>query len=101
MSILNMEELEKIAGGSFNPKTARVFSVDGPTFAIYDEPSVTAKPLVMVSSGSEWEVDPGLIVGGDLFPGTPFYVKMDDFYWINYNYHVYLVKAKEVRIEWL
>ena len=69
--------------------------------ALYDEPSTTAKPLATVPSGTELNVDPGMIEGMEFFPGTPLYCVSDDFYWVSYNYHIYLVKAKEVSIEWL
>ena len=101
MSKLDLEDLKKAAGGSFNPKNAKVYSVDGSSFGIYDEPSDTAIPLVMLSSGTQLEVDPTMVPAMDFFPGSLLSGKTEDFYKVVYDYHVRIVKAKEVRIEWL
>ena len=37
----------------------------------------------------------------DFFEGSTLYVRTDSYYRVNYNYHIYMIKAKEVRIEWL
>lgn len=55
----------------------------------------------MVANGTQLEIDPGLIPEMDFFEGSTLYVRTDSYYRVNYNYHIYMIKAKEVRIEWL
>ena len=85
---LSFDDLKKAVGGSFNGKNAKVYSLDGPSIGIYDEPSTTAVPLFTLPNGTELDVDPVMIEAMDFFPVTPFYVESDDFYWASYNYRV-------------
>ena len=85
---LSFNDLKKAVGGSFNGRNAKVYSLDGPSFGIYDEPSTTAVPLFALPNGTELDVDPVMIEALDFFPGASFYVESDDFYWASYNYRV-------------
>ncbi len=55
---LSFDDLKKAVGGSFNGKNAKVYSLDGPSFGIYDEPSTTAVPLFTLPNGTELDVGP-------------------------------------------
>ena len=55
----------------------------------------------MIPSGTEMEVDPAMDPEETLFPGTPVATKKEACYWGVYNDTVSVIKAIEVRIEWL
>jgi len=55
---LSFDDLKKAVGGSFNGKNTKVYSLDGPSFGIYDEPNTTAVPLFTLPNGTELDVGP-------------------------------------------
>ena len=80
---------------------AKVYAINGPTFGFYHDSNENSRPYLMIPSGTEMEVDPAMDPEETLFPGTPVATKKEACYWGVYNDTVSVIKAIEVRIEWL
>ena len=99
---VNLDDLKAVNGGaSFEGNMAKVFAVNGSEFGFYHDANENTKPYVMIPSGTEMPVDPAMEPEETWLEGTPMATKKEACYWGIYNNTVSVIKAKEVRIEWL
>ena len=99
---LNLEDLTKVTGGdSFQGDLARVHSVNGGPIGFYHSFYAGETPYKMIPDGSLIKIRQPMVPGEVWFEGTPLENRLYDGYWALYDYCVSVIRAAEVRIEWL